>query len=190
MSATTERPDTDRPASDDADGPIEHAVEWAKEQQEEYEGEDDRPLGGYVLTTSVYLGAVAAGALALKRSGHRLPKRFAARDLALLAVATHKVARIVAKDSVTSPIRAPLTRYTGTSGPAELAEEVRGDGAKHAFGELITCPFCLSQWIATAGMFGLVVAPRPTRMVASTFAVVAGADFLQLAYGAAQRLAR
>jgi hypothetical protein len=174
----------------DTDGPIDHAVEWAKEQQEEYAGDEDRPLGGYVLTTSIYLASVAAGALALKRSRHRLPERIAARDLALLAVASHKVARMVAKDSVTSPLRAPVTRYTGPSGPAELAEEVRGTGAKHAFGELITCPFCLSQWVATAGIFGLVAAPRTTRAIASTFAVVAGADFLQLAYGAAQRLAR
>ncbi|MFD7922153.1 DUF1360 domain-containing protein [Streptomyces sp. NPDC059740] len=44
----------------------------------------------------------------------------------LLAAATHKLSRLVAKDPITSPLRAPFTRYQGTSAPSELAEEVRG----------------------------------------------------------------
>lgn len=35
-------------------------------------------------------------------------------------------------------------------------------------------------------MFGLVLAPRATRFMASTLAVVAGSDFLQFGYAAAQ----
>jgi Protein of unknown function (DUF1360) len=36
------------------------------------------------------------------------------------------------RNPVTSPLRAPFTRYSGTSGEAELAEEVRGRGrARH-----------------------------------------------------------
>jgi hypothetical protein len=27
-------------------------------------------------------------------------------------------------------------------------------------GELLTCPFCLGQWVATGLIFGLVLAPR------------------------------
>ena len=38
-------------------------------------------------------------------------------------MATHKLSRIIAKDPVTSPLRAPFTTFEGTSGPAELAEE-------------------------------------------------------------------
>ena len=64
----------------------------------------------------------------------------------------------------------------------EVAEEVRGSGLRKAVGELVTCPFCLDQWVATVGIFGLIMAPRPTRAAASTFAVLAGADILQFAY--------
>ena len=53
------------------------------------------------------------------------------------------------------------------------------------FGELLSCPFCLAQWIATGFVTGLVVAPRATRVVAATFSVVALADFLQMAYAMA-----
>jgi hypothetical protein len=38
------------------------------------------------------------------------------------------------------PDRVPFTAYQGTSGPAELDEEVRGEGVQKAVGELVTCP--------------------------------------------------
>src|SRR5205807_1092615 len=86
-----------------------------------------------------------------------------------------KLSRRLAKDPVTSPIRAPFTRATGVSGPAELAEEVQGGGLRRAVGELLTCPFCLDQWVATAFVCGLTVAPRATRLVAATFTSAAPA---------------
>jgi Protein of unknown function (DUF1360) len=95
---------------------------------------------------------------------------------------THRLSRTLAKDSVTSPIRAPFTRYAGVSGPAELHEEVRGSGWKHAIGELLTCPFCLSQWVATGYAAGMLFAPRVTRLAGATMTAVAISDWLQLAY--------
>jgi hypothetical protein len=49
-------------------------------------------------------------------------------------------------------------------------------------GELLTCPMCLGQWVATALTLGLALAPRPTRLAMGTFAGIAGADFLQHLY--------
>lgn len=54
-------------------------------------------------------------------------------------------------------------------------------------GELLTCPFCLSQWVATAFVFGLVAAPRGTRLTAGVFAGLTVADFLQFAHAFAER---
>jgi hypothetical protein len=147
----------------------------------------DRPLGSYAAVISVYGGLLAAFFAFLRRSRRRLPDRVAPLDLAMVTVATHKLSRRLAKDAVTSPIRAPFTRATGVSGPAELAEEVQGGGIRRAVGELLTCPFCLDQWVATGFVCGLTVAPRATRLVAATFTAVAGADFLQLAYAASQQ---
>lgn len=113
-----------------------------------------------------YGGVVGALSAAVRLSGRRLPDRISPSDLALLSVATHKISRLIAKDPVTSPLRAPFTRFAGTSGEAELAEEVRGQGPRKAVGELVTCPFCLGQWVATAFAFGLVLAPpRPGWLV-------------------------
>jgi len=79
---------------------------------------------------------------------------------------------------VTSPLRAPFTRFSGTSAEAELDKEVRGTGMRNALGELVTCPSCVGQWVATAGVFGLIAAPRATRAVASVFIVLAAASRL------------
>jgi hypothetical protein len=150
----------------------------------------DRPLRGYVVTLTGYLGVCGALAGLARLTGHRPPARPTTQDVVLISMATHKVSRLLAKDSVTSPLRAPFARYEGTTGDAELGERVRGTGVAHAVGELVTCPFCLAVWVATGMSAGLVFAPRLTRLVAATFTAVAASDMLQLAYAALQRKAR
>lgn len=156
---------------------------------EDYAPGKDRPLGGYAVLMGVYGSVVTAGAVALRRRNRPLPdvRLF---DVVLVGVATHKVARRMSKDSVTSPLRAPFTRYEGVSGPAELQEGARGTGIRKAVGELISCPFCLSQWVSTGFIFGLLTAPRATRWTASVFASLALADFLQFAYAWAEQQAQ
>ena len=150
-----------------------------------YAPSDERPLGSFLALMGTYGALVGVGALGLRRSGARLPERVGVGDVALLAVATHKLSRLIAKDPVTSPLRAPFVRFAGTSGEAELNEEVRGTGPQKAIGELVTCPFCVGQWVAVGALFGLIYAPRATRFVAAMFTIVAGSDFLQIAYKAA-----
>src|SRR5205085_793143 len=87
-----------------------------------YRGDEQRPLGGFVAVMGIYGAIVAAASLLARR---RLPERLAWGDLALISVATHKVSRRLAKDPVTSPLRAPFTEFRGVSGVAELAEDVR-----------------------------------------------------------------
>jgi hypothetical protein len=167
---------------------IGRAAEWARRQAAEYSDGADRPLGGYAALMSIYSTATL-GAAALSRAlGRNAPAQFSPWDVAQLSVATHKVSRLVAKDPVTSPLRAPFTRYTGLTAPGELEEDVRTKHwLGHSVGELLTCPMCLAQWVATAFSAGLVLAPRPTRLALATFSAVAGADFLQHLYVALQQ---
>ena len=160
---------------------------WASTQKQEYAQGEDRPLGGLLGAMGVYSTVVAAGAAVLRASGRKLPGRIPAGDAVLLTIGTFRLARRIAKDPITSPIRAPFTAYRGTSGEAEITEEVREHGGvKHAVGELITCPFCLAQWVATAFVFGYVAAPRATRLAALTMTMVAGSDVLQFVYDSIQ----
>jgi hypothetical protein len=156
-------------------------------QQEEYAHGEDFPLGGYATAMSAYGGVVAGIAAAIRLTGTQLPDRISRWDIAMTAVATHKLSRLIAKDPVTSPLRAPFTAFEGTSGPAELAEEVRGTGRRKTVGELVSCPFCVGMWVATAFTAGHVLAPRTTRLATTTLAVLAGSDFLQFAYAYAEQ---
>ncbi|HET8657576.1 MAG TPA: DUF1360 domain-containing protein [Micromonosporaceae bacterium] len=150
-----------------------------------------RPLPGYLVTMGTY-SAVVGGLAALARARRQpLPERVSAGDVLLVGIATHKISRVLAKDSVTSPLRAPFTRYRQPAGESEVTEEVRTDGpVRHAVGELVSCPFCLAVWVATGLTAGLVFAPRLTRLVATAFTAVATSDFLQLGYEAARLGAR
>jgi hypothetical protein len=144
------------------------------------------PLASYAAFAGLFNGAMAAGLLAAKRSGHELPERIDGRDLVLTGVATHKLSRLVAKDKVTSFIRAPFTRYQESAGHGELEEQPRGEGLRMATGELLICPYCLGQWIASAFGVGLVGAPRFTRLIAFIYSAETVSDFLQLAYKMAE----
>jgi hypothetical protein len=160
---------------------------WARAQERAYNNGEDRPLGGFLGAMSVYSTVVATGAAVVRASGRTLPERIPAGDAFLLTVATFRLSRRIAKDPVTSPLRAPFTAFQGPSGHAEVAEEVREHGGvKHAVGELLTCPFCLAQWVGTAFAFGYATAPRATRLAALAMTTVAGSDVLQFAYDAIQ----
>jgi hypothetical protein len=169
---------------------VEDVRDWAHRQAEQYREGEDRPLGGYVAVMGVYTAGVGAVALASRLLGKRAPVQISPWDLAQVTVATHRISRTISKDPVTSPLRAPFTRYEGVSAAAELKEEVRSHGGvRHSVGELLSCPMCLAQWVATALTAGLVLSPRVTRLVAGTFTAVAGADFLQYVYAYLQQAA-
>jgi hypothetical protein len=154
----------------------------ARAQQARYAGAEERPLRGYAITMATYASLVGGLATAARVSGRDVPERLPAQDVALCAAATHKLSRLLAKDPVTSPLRAPFTSYQGTAGPAELSEEVRGDGGQKAVGELLTCPFCVSVWVATGLVAGQIFLPRTTRLAMATLAALAGADMLQFVH--------
>jgi hypothetical protein len=135
-------------------------------------------LGFYVASVAVLTGA------AVKQN--RLPKRFSLLDLALLGIATHKLSRIVAKDRITGILRAPFVTYICSAGAGEVEEEPRGRGIQRGIGHLVSCPYCMAPWCATALAFGFLFAPRVTRFFAGILGSVAASDFLHRAYLAAK----
>lgn len=156
-----------------------------------YAPHEQRPLGGYLVSMSTYAGVTGVLATLVKVTGRAVPERPATADVVLLCVATHKLSRLLAKDAVTSPLRAPFTRYDKPIGSGEVMEQVRdqGSGTRHAIGELLSCPFCMAVWVATGLTGGLVLAPRLTRLVATALTAVAASDFLQMAYAVSQQAA-
>lgn len=131
-----------------------------------------RPLPEYAALVGVF-GTALGGFLALARD--RLPERIGFADVVRLGLASYKIGRLVAKDDVTTWMRAPVTRD-------EDAQEPERKGMARALGELVTCPYCIGLWVS-AGLTGaLALRPRETRLVTTVFEAQAVADFLNAAF--------
>jgi hypothetical protein len=131
-----------------------------------------RPLPEYAALTGAF-GAVLGGFLLLAR--RRLPDRVGIGDTVRIGLASYKLGRLVAKDEVTSWVRAPVTRDEDATRP-------KRQGLERALGELVTCPYCVGVWTAAGLSYALVLFPRETRLVTTIFGGQAVADFLNAAY--------
>jgi Protein of unknown function (DUF1360) len=131
-----------------------------------------RPYPEYAALTGAF-GAVLGGFLLVARG--RLPERVGFGDVVRIGLSSYKIGRLVAKDDVTSWVRAPVTRD-------EEATEPKPEGVGRALGELLTCPYCIGVWTAAGLSYALVLIPRETRLVTTIFSAQAVADFLNAAF--------
>ena len=151
---------------------------------EEYKQGEDIPLLSYGVLAGAFNLVFAVFLLVARLTGRSVPERIDATDIALLGMATHKVSLVGSQDAVTSPLRAPFTELREKESPKKVDEKPRGRGLRRSVGELLTCKFCLSVWVASLFTYGLVLVPRVTRLVAAVFAVVTVSDYLHQAYQA------
>ena len=151
---------------------------------EGYARGEDIPLYSYGVLAGVFNLIFALFFLVARATGRPIPERIDAKDIALLGMAAHKVSLVGSQDAVTSPLRAPFTELQEKQSPKKIDEKPRGEGLQRSVGELLTCKFCLSVWVASFFTYGLVLAPRVTRLVASVFAVITVSDYLHQIYKA------
>ena len=151
-----------------------------------FEGYDggEQPLPSYAAVAGLFNLIFALFLLIARKAGRPIPERMETRDIALLGVATHKLSLLLAQDAITSPLRAPFTELQEKQSPKTVDEKPRGRGLRRSLGELLTCHFCVGQWVASFFTYGLVFAPAVTRLVASIFAIVAISDHLHQTYKA------
>jgi hypothetical protein len=142
---------------------------------------DPRPLGGYGVLLGTYSLSASFVAWYLRDRQTRRSALSAGRFI-VLALATQHLSRLITKDSITAPLRRPFTRFVGATGEGEVDEEVIGAGLRRAIGELLTCPYCIGQWVASGLVAGLLAAPDLTEALATACALARVSDYLQLAY--------
>src|SRR4051812_41025652 len=82
----------------------------------------DRSLRGDLGVLAAFALYGAALATASKVSGRRLPDSVQPLDLVLGAAATFRFSKLISRNTVTSPLRAPFARYGGPGGPAETLD--------------------------------------------------------------------
>lgn len=105
---------------------------------------DPHRIVGYLGMLSLFGGALASAVAVGRAQGKELPERYGVQDLVVGALATHKFTRLVAKDGVTTPLRAPVTEFEENAGSAEVNESPKEGHLQHVPGEILTCPFCLA----------------------------------------------
>jgi hypothetical protein len=105
---------------------VKHAARAAAETVERtvdreidaYSAGHERPLRPYGAFMTLYGAAVGGLVLYGRHRKVALPERIGAGDIVLLSVATHRLSRLVSKDSIASVVRAPFTRYSSRRAPA------------------------------------------------------------------------
>ena len=150
---------------------------------EGYGGDEER-LSSYATLMGIFNLIFAVFLLVVKGTGRNIPERVDTKDIALLGMATHKLSMIGANDAVTSPLRAPFTEFEEKESPKSVQEQPRGEGLRRSIGELVTCQFCLGMWAAAFFVYGLVLAPRVTRLFATILTVLTVSDHLHQTYKA------
>ena len=143
--------------------------------------EPQPPYGAYAAIAATFAGGLGAAGL-LGRALDRDPQCQTALDLAVLAAATFKAARTLARDEVTSFIRTPFVEGKAHSGDNE--EPVRTGGLEQAIGELVTCTRCVGTWAAAGLATTQILAPRFGRLLTWSLASAGLNDFLQAGFAA------
>jgi hypothetical protein len=135
------------------------------------------PYGAYALILGTFAAGIA-GTGALARKLDREPQSQSTLDFALLAAASFKAARTLARDRVASVVREPFVE--GVAGGGD--ERPAGDGVRRAVGELITCTRCVGTWTAAGLATTQILAPRFGRLLTWSLGAAAANDFLQAAF--------
>ncbi|MER5713924.1 DUF1360 domain-containing protein [Streptomyces sp. NPDC002132] len=152
------------------------------EDRDRSDGREDLPLGGYAALTAAFATSVAVFAGVARRKGVRLPDEVPPWDVALMGTAVYKTSRLLSRDKITRFVRAPFTRRGSDAPAGEILDEPRGTGVRRAVGDLVSCPFCVSVWVAGAAVASYACAPRATRLGCAGLGAVTLADWLQYAW--------
>ena len=99
-------------------------------------------------------------------------------DLTLLGLATYRGGRLIAYDKVTEPLRSVFATTEPDGSGAGEAVNPKGSGARKAIGELISCPTCVGTWIAAGFVYGLRIAPVPTRVILAILSATGAAEVI------------
>lgn len=119
--------------------------------------------------------------LARKEAEQEGEPELTALDLALLGMATYRAGRLVAYDDVMEPLRSPFTQTEPSTWGAGKDVVARGHGTRRALGELISCPTCVSTWIALFLVAGMRLFPAPTRLILAILSTSGMAELLNAA---------
>ena len=139
-------------------------------------GSEQRERLTYVALASLFLGMLGILISRERRERREFDPR--PQDLALIGLATFRAGRVAAYARVTEPFRDPVTETVPDEYDAGENVASEGAGVRKAIGELVSCPICIGTWVAWAFVYGLRIAPGPTRLMAAILGVSGLAELL------------
>ncbi len=126
---------------------------------------EQRERLAYVTLVSLFLGLL--GVFVSREQKERREFDPQPRDVILIALATFRAGRVTAYARVTEPFRDPVTETVPDEYDAGENVVAEGTGVRKAISELVSCPICVGTWVASGLVYGLRIAPGPTRLVAA-----------------------
>lgn len=133
----------------------------------------------YSALTGVFLGVFALVSRRKPADGKEF--RLGPFDLLQLGLASYRMGRMISYDKVFETYRSPVTETVPDASGFGETVEAKGQGVQQALGDLICCPICVGTWAAAFLVYGLRLAPRPTRMMLAIMSSVGLAEFVNAA---------
>jgi hypothetical protein len=136
----------------------------------------------------VFLGLLAA--FTARQASRGEDARISPFDLLLLGLSAYRAGHLIAYERVTEPVRAPLTDTIPDQSGVGDTVVASGAGVRYALGELVSCPTCVGTWAAAGLVYGLHLAPRPTRIFLAVMGTTGVAEVLHCTTEAASWVGR
>jgi len=140
--------------------------------------------GSKLTLAGVFVGFLGAFSALLRRRDEQVQLR--PFDLVMLGLSTYRTGRLLAFERVAQPLREPVTETVPDGSGAGEAVVAAGKGWRWTLGELVSCPVCIGTWVAAGLVYGLHLAPRPTRVL---MAIMSSTGVAQILTEATETLA-
>lgn len=127
--------------------------------------ETDQPGVAATKLTAIGIFLALFGAFSVRVVRRRQSVDVGPFDVLLLGLSAFRAGRLIAYERIAAPLRAPVTETSPDSSGAGDTVVARGRGVQWALGELLSCPVCVGTWAAAGLVYGLLLAPRPTRVL-------------------------
>ncbi len=138
-----------------------------------------RERAAYATLVGLFLALF--GAFASRARDRGKPFQLTPLDLVMLGLSTFRAGRLAAYDRVTEPFRDPFTETKPDEYGAGENVVAEGTGLRKAIGELVSCPTCVGTWVAAGLVYGLQIAPGPTRVFLAILSAAGLAEMLDSA---------
>ena len=138
------------------------------------------PYEAYATIVGAFVGGLGLAGVAARHLD-RNPACQTPLDFLILAAASFKAARTLARDEVTSFLRDPFVE-----GAAHEGDEnpVASGDYRQAIGELVTCSRCVGTWAAAGLATTQILMPRTGRLLTWSLAAAGANDWLQAGFAA------